>query len=62
MMGGNKRFKELGRPSVDEYRKRVVDDSDKSVTTEEIICSFCGFAARYEFIRCPECERPRDSF
>jgi len=54
-----KRFKELGRPSVNEYRRRVVDDSNKKVTNTEITCHKCGFKARYKFVRCPECEELR---
>jgi len=25
--------------------------------TGECICQFCGFKARYQFIRCPQCEK-----
>ncbi len=26
-----------------------------NITTDEVICPHCGFKARYQFIRCPQC-------
>lgn len=42
-------------------RKRLFKHYEKkqtlpeNITTSEIICSNCGFKARYKFLRCPEC-------
>lgn len=60
-MGGGwnyKRFKLLGRPTVDEYRTRVIDESNKKVENVEVVCKSCGFKARYKFFRCPACGQP----
>lgn len=29
-------------------------------TREEVKCKYCGFKARYKFIRCPECNREQE--
>jgi hypothetical protein len=60
-MGGGwnyKRFALLDRPTVDEYRRRVVDESNKKIDNVEVLCTACGFKARYRFLRCPACEKP----
>ena len=42
-------------------RKRLFKRYDKketlpdNITTSQVICKKCGFKARYQFIRCPEC-------
>ncbi len=28
----------------------------KEVTMDEVKCSNCGFKARYQFVRCPQCD------
>jgi lipopolysaccharide biosynthesis regulator YciM len=35
--------------------KKHKEIKDKNITTSEIICLKCGFKARYQFVRCPEC-------
>lgn len=49
----------------EKQRRRAFSGSFKSrelpenVTKELIVCKNCGFKARYEFVRCPECEELR---
>ncbi len=33
------------------------DTTPAQINTKESICKKCGFKARYQFIRCPECNR-----
>ena len=30
------------------------------INTKEQICKFCGFKARYKFLRCPECQKSQE--
>lgn len=39
--------------------RRYQEPLDKNITREEVICPSCGFKARYQFVRCPECEAVR---
>jgi len=51
------------RAANDKIKKRMLnpnlsirrDSLPENITTLEVICKKCGFKARYQFIRCPEC-------
>ena len=51
------------RAANDKIKKRMFNSSlstkrenlPDSVTRDEVKCSACGFKARYQFLRCPEC-------
>ena len=62
MTAANKKFQQLKRKvhAIDAW-KHLQDKEDVvekgSVFTGEQICKHCGFKARYQFVRCPECNR-----
>lgn len=41
--------------------KRFQEPADKEITRDEVTCPACGFKARYQFIRCPECGAVRET-
>ena len=43
--------KRMFNPNLSTKRENLPD----SVTRDEVKCKKCGFKARYQFIRCPEC-------
>ncbi len=52
------KFTTVGRPKGSEYRDRVVEGlMSAKISTEGQACKYCGFKAKYKFIRCPECEK-----
>jgi rubrerythrin len=50
------------RAAKDKQRKRIFKHYNKNatlpdnITTSEVVCSKCGFKARYNFLRCPQCD------
>ena len=49
----------------EQQRKRLLKHYERketlpeNITTEEVVCKSCGFKARYQFIRCPQCGEER---
>ena len=54
------------RAADDKQRKRLFRHYDKketlpdNITTAQVTCKKCGFKARYQFIRCPECNEVQE--
>ena len=59
MTAANKKYQQLKRKVHAIEAWKHTRDEEKilpaNITTNEVKCQSCGFKARYQFIRCPEC-------
>lgn len=66
MTAANRKFQQLNRKvhawkSSDYQKDKQLEEPIKpaEITTSEVTCPSCGFKARYQFMRCPECGAER---
>jgi len=51
-----KQRKRIATMSMKDIMEERANAERSSPTRDEVKCQFCGFKARYKFLRCPQCD------